>query len=116
MSLSNKNKKTTNYTRSSKPKKAKPSEPVEKRGVNKSSDNEREIKKQEVKKCKTYGAKHKEDYWQLKTQCFICHKMKYIAAKCLEKSNSRPSSSYNTQAKKQLYYSQKVTWHRDSKT
>ena len=42
--------------------------------------------------------------------------MEYIAAKCPKKSSSGPSFLHNTQAKKQLYDSQKLTLHPDSKT
>ena len=105
MRPSNENRGTANYARSSKPKKAKLSEQVGRGGADKESDNEGEIKRHEVKKCKTCGGKHKGDCWQLKTKCFIYHNLGHIAAKRLEKSSSRPFSSHNTQAKKQLCYS-----------
>ena len=91
--LSNENRGTANYARSSKLKKAKPSEQREKGGTEKGSDNEGEKKKQEVKKCKTCGGKYHGDCWHLKTKCFICHNMGHIVAKCPEKSSNPTSSS-----------------------
>ncbi len=49
MRLLNENRRTPNYARSSKPKKAKPSEQGGKRRIEKGPDNEVEKKKQEVK-------------------------------------------------------------------
>ena len=114
MRLSNENKGTANYARSSKSKKAKPSEQGGKEGMEKGSDNEGEKKKHEVRECKTCGGKHQGDCWHLKTECFICHNVGHIAAKCPEKSSSASSSS---STKKKLCYTQKVTTqHPDSKT
>ena len=113
MRLSNKNKRKANYSRSSKPKKAKPSEQGEQRGTEKRSDNEREKKKQEVKECKIFGGKHLRDYWHSKTECFICHNVGHIAAKCPEKSSNSSSSS---SSKDKLCYTQKFTNHPISKT
>ncbi len=69
-----------------------------------------------MKECKTCGGKHQGDCWHLRTECFVCHNMGYIAAKCPEKFNSRTYLSQTTQAKKRLYYTQKVTQHPNSKT
>ncbi len=61
MRLSNENRGTANYTRSSKPKKGKPSEQGGKRDTEKESNNEEENRKQEVKECKTCREKHHWD-------------------------------------------------------
>ncbi len=61
MRLSNENKGTANYSRSSKPKKRKPSEQGRKKGTENRLDNERENSQQEVKECKTCGGKHQRD-------------------------------------------------------
>ncbi len=111
--LSNENRRTANDARSSKTKKAKRSEQREKGGTEKGSDNEGEKKRQEVKECKTCVGKHHGDCWHLKTECFICHNMGHIAAKCPKKS-SNPRSSASS--KKKLCYAQKVTHHPISKT
>lgn len=55
--LSNENKRTANYTRRSKSKKAKPSE-QKRGGMEKRSNNEREKKRQEVNGFKICGGKH----------------------------------------------------------
>ncbi len=62
MRLSNENKGTANYARSSKPKKGKPSEQGGKGDTEKGSGNEEENRKQEEKECKTCGGKHHEDF------------------------------------------------------
>ena len=113
MRLSNENRGTANYARSSKSKKIKPSEQGSKKGgTERGSDDEGEKKRQEVRECKTCGGKHQGDCWHRKTECFICHNVGHIAAKCPEKSSSSSSSS----DKKKLCYTQKVTKHPDSKT
>ncbi len=57
MCLSDANRGTANYARSSKPKKAKPSDQGGKRGTEKGPDNEGEMKNKEVKECKIFGGK-----------------------------------------------------------
>ena len=116
MRLSNENRETANYARSSKPKKRKSSERGGRGGTEKRLDNEGENRKQEVKECKTCGGKHQGDCWHLITECFVCHNIGHIAAKYPKKFNSRTYLSQTTQAKKRLYYTQKVTQHPNSKT
>ena len=65
-----------------------------------------------MKECKICGRKHLGDCWQLKTECFICHNVGHITAKCPEKSNNPISSS---SSKKKLCYTQKSTNHFISK-
>ncbi len=111
--LSNEKRGTANYARSSKTKKAKPSEQRKKGGTKKGSDNEGEKKRLEVKEWKTCGGKHHGDCWHLKKECFICHNMGHIAAKCPKKSSNATSSP---SSKKKLCYAQKVTHYPISKT
>ena len=112
MRLSNVNKGTANYACSSKPKKAKPSEQGGKEGIEKESDKKGEKKNQEMKEYKIYIGKHLRDCWHLKTECFICHNVRHIAAKCLRKSSNFASSS---PSKKKLCHTQKVINHSISK-
>lgn len=49
-----------------------------------------------MKECKTCRKKHQGDYWYLRIKYFICHNMRHIIAKYLEKSNSRTPSSQTT--------------------
>ncbi len=113
MRLSNENKGTANYARSSNPMKAKPSEQGRKRGTEKGLDNQVEKKKQKVTECKIFEGKHLGDCWHLKTECFICHNMRHIAAKCSKKS-SNSTSSFSR--KKKLCYTQKFLNYPISKT
>ena len=115
MRLSNENRETANYACSSKPKKAKLSEQVRRGEANKRFDNKGEIKWQEVKKYKTGKSKYKKNCCQLKTKYFICHKAGHFAAECPENYSSGLFFSCNTQTKKQLYYSQKIARHPNSK-
>ncbi len=66
-----------------------------------------------MKECKICGGKHLENCWHLKSECFICHNVGHIAAKCPEKSSNFTSSSLS---KKKLCYTQKLTNHPISKT
>ena len=113
MRLPNENKRTANYAHSSKLKKAKLSKQGRKEGTEKGSDNDREKNSQEVKKDNIFGGNHLGDCWHLKTECFICHNVVQIAAKCPKKS-SNPKSSFSN--KKMLCYTQKFTNQLISKT
>lgn len=72
--------------------------------MNKVSNCKREIKRKKVKNYKTYRKKHKEDCWQLKTETYFYHNMRYIIFKYQKKDNFKLFFLYNPQAKKQLCY------------
>lgn len=67
----------------------------------------KEIKNSRYKKYKTFRRKYNRDYSQLKIECFICHNVRYINTKYLEKLSN---STYSFLSKKSLYYIQKFTY------
>ena len=85
--LSNENKSTANFTRSSKSK-LKSNGQENRKDTEKSFQLNSDKKKQENKQCLTCERKHQGDCWKLRTECFVCYNVGDIVSKYSEKSTN----------------------------
>ena len=119
MRLSNENKRTANFARSSKSQ-PKPSDQENKRGTEKGSQPNSDKKKQENEECRTCGGKHRGDCWHLGAECFVCHNVSHIASKCSEKSTNTSASSssqpFTSHSRNMTCVTKKIFRHPESKT
>ncbi len=119
MRLSNENKETANFARSSKSK-PKPSDQEDKKGTEKGSQPNSDKKKQENKECRTCGRKHWKECWHLRIECFVCHNVGHIASKCSEKSTNTSAFSssqpFMSQSRNMTWVTKKIPRHPESKT